>query len=62
MTTARRPRTRTTRRAAIPVATAPPPVRLTRVRTALKRIATGYYDRDDVRDRLVAAVLAELRK
>ncbi len=62
MTTARRPRTRTIRRAATPVATVPPPVRLTRVRTALKRIATGYYDRDDVRDRLVAAVLAELRK
>ena len=34
---------------------APPPVRLTRVRTALQRIANGYYDRDDVRDRLAPA-------
>lgn len=41
---------------------APPPVRLTRVRTALQRIANGYYDRDDVRDRLATAVLAEIRK
>jgi hypothetical protein len=38
------------------------PVRLSRVRTALKRIQSGYYDRDDVRDRLAAAVLTELQK
>jgi hypothetical protein len=65
MTTTRRRRTRTTRRASASVKAhgpLPPPVRLTRVRTALKRIATGYYDRDDVRDRLAAAVLSELRK
>jgi hypothetical protein len=37
-------------------------VRLTRVRAALKRIAAGYYDRDEVRDRLAAAVLVELRR
>ena len=37
-------------------------VRLSRVRTALKRIETGFYDRDEVRDRLAAAVLVELQK
>lgn len=65
MTTTRRARTRSTRRAAASTSareSLPPPVRLTRVRTALQRIANGYYDRDDVRDRLAAAVLSELRK
>lgn len=65
MTTTRRGRTRTTRRAAVSRSARgplPAPVRLTRVRTALQRIANGYYDRDDVRDRLAAAVLSELRK
>ena len=37
-------------------------VRLTRVRTALQRIQSGYYDRDDVRTRLATAVLKELQK
>jgi hypothetical protein len=37
-------------------------VRLSRVRTALERIQSGYYDRDEVRDRLASAVLAELQK
>ena len=37
-------------------------VRLSRVRTALRRIQNGYYDRDDVRDRLVAAVMEELKR
>ena len=65
MTTTRRRRTQTTRRAAAPHAVhgpLPAPVRLTRVRAALKRIASGYYDRDDVRRRLASAVLAELRR
>ena len=63
MTTTRRRPQRSTRSAppASRPVTGPPPVRLTRVRTVLKRIATGYYDRDDVRDRLAAAVLKELR-
>lgn len=52
---------RAAQRAGAPVV-ALPPVRLTRVRTALRRIASGYYDRDDVRDRLVAAVLKEIDK
>ena len=37
-------------------------VRLSRVRTALKRIASGYYDREDVRARLATVVLKELQK
>ena len=37
-------------------------VRLSRVRTALQRISSGYYDRDEVRDRLATAVLNELKK
>ena len=32
-------------------------VRLSRVTVAQKRIAAGYYDRDEVRDRLAKAVL-----
>ncbi|MEO5988618.1 MAG: hypothetical protein ABIU54_00305 [Candidatus Eisenbacteria bacterium] len=58
-TTTRRARTtssRSTKRAS-----ATPPVlelvRLSRVAAAQKRIATGYYDRDEVRDRLAEAVL-----
>ena len=35
-------------------------VRLPRVRTALERIESGYYDRDEVRDRLAVAVLKAL--
>jgi len=45
----------------VPVANAPL-VRLPRVRTAQKRIESGYYDRNDVRDRLVNAVLQVIRK
>ena len=37
-------------------------VRLTRVAEARRRIATGWYDRADVRDRLVEAVLQEIRQ
>ena len=36
-------------------------VRLTRVRDARERIESGWYDRADVRDRLVEAVLHEIR-
>ena len=66
MTTTRRRSTQTTSRrngdAILRGPVPPPPVRLRRVRTALKRIATGFYDRDDVRDRLAAVVLKELRR
>ena len=37
-------------------------VRLTRVAEARRRIATGWYDRADVRDSLVEAVLQEIRQ
>ena len=37
-------------------------VRLTRVLEARRRIATGWYDRADVRDSLVTAVLHEIRR
>ena len=46
----------------VPQAASPNVVRLSRVRTALKRISTGFYDRDEVRDRLAVAVLKELQK
>jgi hypothetical protein len=47
---------------AVPVAPVlPAPVRLSRVRVALKRIESGYYDRDEVRSRLALAVLEELK-
>ena len=35
-------------------------IRLPRVRSAQRRIASGYYDREDVRDRLAVAVLKAL--
>ncbi len=37
-------------------------VRLSRVATVQKRIATGYYDRDEVRDRLAEAVLEVIQR
>ena len=49
-------------RLATPAAAAPDVIRLSRVRTALQRISSGYYDRDEVRDRLATAVLHELQK
>jgi hypothetical protein len=59
MTTTRR-RTSSTRRAraprSVPVTNAPL-VRLPRVRSAQKRIESGFYDRRDVRNRLANAVL-----
>ena len=36
-------------------------IRLTRVAEVRKRIASGWYDRAEVRDRLVSAVLHEVR-
>jgi len=36
-------------------------VRLARIAEARRRIASGWYDRSDVRDRLVTAVLHEVR-
>ncbi len=54
-------RTRTTKsRVAKPTPAAMPVlelVRLSRVAAVQKRIASGYYDRDEVRDRLAEAVL-----
>lgn len=64
MTRTRR-RTSSTRRTAAsrttPVTNAPL-VRLPRVRSAKKRIESGYYDRSDVRDRLAGAVLRVLQR
>lgn len=37
-------------------------VRLSRVKAVQKRIATGYYDRDEVRDRLAEAVLEVIQQ
>jgi hypothetical protein len=54
------PKKSTARRA--PLAATPDVVRLSRVRTALQRISNGFYDRDEVRDRLATAVLKELQK
>ena len=47
---------RTATRRPVPVANAPL-VRLPRVRTAQRRIESGFYDRTEVRDRLANAVL-----
>jgi hypothetical protein len=38
------------------------PVRASRVATAQARIAADYYDRGDVRDRLVRTLLSELKE
>jgi len=65
MNATRRRTTHTPRKTAVrrvPQAASPNVVRLSRVRTALKRISTGFYDRDEVRDRLAVAVLKELQK
>ena len=61
---ARRKRTRTSK---VRLATIHPiggagVVRLERVSQARRRIASGWYDRADVRDRLVEAVLEEIRR
>lgn len=58
----RRRSPRTARVTPITKAVAPPPIRLDRVRTALERIANGYYDRDEVRSRLANEVLEEIRR
>ena len=39
-----------------------PSVRWERVRTARARISAGYYDRPDVRERVLTAVLDELER
>lgn len=54
-----RGRTSRARRAA---ATPVPQVRWDRVWRAQARIASGYYDRPDVRERVVDAMLAELSR
>jgi hypothetical protein len=38
------------------------PVRASRVATAQARIAADYYDRGDVRERLVRTLLSELKE
>ena len=65
MNATRRRITRSSKKAAATPVTAvasPDVVRLSRVRVALQRISSGYYDRDEVRDRLATAVLHELQK
>lgn len=64
MTRTRR-RTSTTPRSAVRRSvpdTDAPLVRLPRVRSAQQRIESGYYDRNDVRDRLADAVLKVILK
>jgi hypothetical protein len=63
----RRPVPRVTSAASTPArpATVPfpgPAVRWSRVQSARARIAAEYYDRGEVRDRLVEALLSELEK
>lgn len=45
-----------------PVRASAGPVRWSRVMTAQARISAGYYERDDVQDLVVTAVLNELRR
>lgn len=64
MTRTRRRTSRTPRgatRRSVPDSNAPL-VRLPRVRSAKQRIASGYYDRNEVRDRLADAVLKVILK
>jgi hypothetical protein len=62
MTTTRRRTSRSPRREKTPrlAVLEPRLVRLPRVRSAQKRIESGYYDRHEVRDRLAVAVLEAL--
>ena len=61
-TTRRKPRrTRRTAQAPAPVRD-PASMRWSKVIDAQTRIASGHYDRDEVRTALVEAVLRELRK
>lgn len=64
MTSIRRNRTRkltrTAARTRLALVPTPALVRLPRVRAAQKRIESGWYDRDEVRDKLAAAVLDAL--
>ena len=62
MTTTRSRTSRTTRPTSRPRLTVVEPqlVRLPNVRSAQKRIESGYYDREEVRDRLAVAVLQAL--
>ncbi len=46
----------------IPIAADARDVRWSRVKAARARIAAGFYDREDVRERLVEAVLEELSR
>ncbi len=62
-TTRRRKRAASTAAAVSSAAREPAKVLpLSKVDAVRRRIAKGYYDRDEVRDRLALAVLAELRK
>jgi hypothetical protein len=57
-TTQRRPRARRTRRPILGLAPAPPlRIRAARVEDAQARIASGHYDRPDVRAHLVDELL-----
>jgi hypothetical protein len=66
MTIARKPSRTSTRPRALPsewkVLRASDPVRWSRVQTAQARIASGYYERDDVRDYVVDQILRELKR
>lgn len=39
-----------------------PTVRMDKIRTARARISAGYYDRPDVRERVLSALLDELER
>ena len=61
-TTRRKPRrTRSSPQASL-VTRGPDALRWSKVIAAQTRIASGHYDRDDVRTELVEAVLREIRK
>jgi len=61
-TTRRKPRRTRRPPAATVVARGPESLRWSKVLDAQSRIASGHYDRDDVRTELVEAVLREIRK
>ena len=61
-TTRRKPRRTRSSPQPISAAQGPASLRWSKVIAAQTRIASGHYDRDDVKTELVEAVLRELRK
>lgn len=66
MTTTQRPQRKSRRSRRGPGDSAPPRdidrIRWSKITTAQTRMSSGYYDRDDVQESLVAALLQEFKR